>query len=82
MDKSEQVMEVVKATITNAGRFTDLSDIDETTDLIAEGYVDSLSMMTLLLELEKLYDCRIPPNMITAENTSSVNNIANMLDRL
>jgi len=56
-----------------------LEDEDETiaydTPLISSGYVDSFSMVSLLVFLENKFKIKIPPSKATPEAFDSVNNI-------
>lgn len=51
-------------------------DITYETSLISGGYVDSFSMVSLLVFLENKFKIKIPPSEATPEAFNSVNNIA------
>ena len=53
--------------------------IDENTKLISGGIVDSFSMVSLKMFLEKKFQIRIPDEKATPEAFDSVNNIMNLL---
>lgn len=61
-----------------------LEDEDETitydTPLISSGYVDSFSMVSLLVFLENKFKIKIPPNKATPEAFDSVNNIVTLVN--
>lgn len=76
------IMHMIRQLITESGRFSDVDDIDETTDLLSEGYIDSISMVTILFSLERFYQCEIPLEKISAINVSSVRSIACLIDEL
>ena len=53
--------------------------ITENTSLISSGIVDSFSMVSLKLFLEKKFNIKIPDEKATPEAFDSVNNILKML---
>jgi acyl carrier protein len=61
-----------------------LEDEDETitydTPLISSGYVDSFSMVSLLVFLENKFKIKIPPSKATPEAFDSVNNIVTLVN--
>jgi D-alanine--poly(phosphoribitol) ligase subunit 2 len=50
------------------------------TPLISSGYVDSFSMVSLLVFLEKKFKIKIPPSKATPEAFNSVNNIVALVE--
>lgn len=50
-------------------------EITYDTPLISSGYVDSFSMISLLVFLENKFKIKIPPDKATPEAFDSVNNI-------
>jgi acyl carrier protein len=57
-------------------------DITDTTPLISGGIVDSFSMVSLKLFLEKKCGIRIPDDEATPDAFDSVNRIAELVERL
>jgi acyl carrier protein/D-alanine--poly(phosphoribitol) ligase subunit 2 len=57
----------------------DEQDVDENTPLISSGIVDSFSMVSLKMFLEKKFDIKIPDEKATTEAFDSVNNIMDLL---
>jgi len=53
--------------------------ITESTKLISSGIVDSFSMVSLKMFLEKKFQIKIPDEKATPEAFDSVNNIMNLL---
>ena len=51
------------------------------TPLISSGYVDSFSMVSLLVFLENKFKIKIPPSKATPEAFDSVNNIAALVEQ-
>jgi D-alanine--poly(phosphoribitol) ligase subunit 2 len=51
------------------------------TPLISSGYVDSFSMVSLLVFLENKFKIRIPPSKATPEAFDSVNNIVALVSQ-
>lgn len=57
-------------------------DYETCTTLITDRYIDSLSMVALIPELEDVFDVEIPPVEIVAENFDSVDAMVSLLERL
>jgi acyl carrier protein len=53
--------------------------IDYNTPLISGGYVDSFSMITLLVFLEKKFMIKIPASKATPDAFNSINKIAELV---
>ena len=54
-------------------------EVTENTKLISSGIVDSFSMVSLKMFLEKKFQVKIPDEKATPEAFDSVNNILNLL---
>ena len=74
-DVLERVREVVETGYT-------FGPVDPDASLIEEGYVDSVSIVGLTLELEKRFHIQIPSSEMTPENWTSTRSIATMCARL
>ena len=59
----------------------DKAEITYDTPLISSGYVDSFSMVSLLVFLENKFRIKIPSNKATPEAFDTVNNIVNLVDQ-
>jgi len=57
----------------------DEQEVDENTPLISSGIVDSFSMVSLKMFLEKKFDIKIPDEKATTEAFDSVTNIMDLL---
>lgn len=57
----------------------DEQEVDENTPLISSGIVDSFSMVSLKMFLEKKFSVKIPDEKATTEAFNSVNNIMDLL---
>ncbi len=55
--------------------------ITNETPLISSGYVDSFSMVSLLVFLENKFKIKIPPSKATPEAFDSVNNIVALVNQ-
>lgn len=55
------------------------TEVNENTKLISSGIVDSFSMVSLKMFLEKKFSIKIPDDKATPEAFDSVNNIINLL---
>jgi acyl carrier protein len=51
------------------------------TPLISSGYVDSFSMVSLLVFIENKFEIKIPPAKATPEAFDSVNNIIDLINQ-
>jgi acyl carrier protein/D-alanine--poly(phosphoribitol) ligase subunit 2 len=51
------------------------------TPLISSGYVDSFSMVSLLVFLENKFKIKIPPSKATPDAFDSVNNIVKLVNQ-
>ena len=56
--------------------------VEEDTDLIDEGILDSFDIVSLLLELEEAFDIKIDVAELLPENFKSVNTIENLISEL
>ena len=57
-------------------------DYENETDLIGHGVLDSITMVTLVLQLSDEFDVDISPVDITPENFKTVQTIYDMIQRL
>lgn len=71
----EKIIQIIKA-------INPLAKIDETTNLLDEHTLDSLSMITLVSELEDEFDVEISARDIVPENFQTVSAIAQLIERL
>jgi len=56
-------------------------EISYDTPLISSGYVDSFSMVSLLVFIENKFSIKIPPSRATPEAFDSVNNIVALVNQ-
>ena len=57
-------------------------DFDEELDLIEEGVLDSLDIVTLITEINSTFDVSIPAKDVIPENFCSVRAIWELIERL
>lgn len=57
-------------------------DFENDTDLIYHGVLDSITMVTLVMELNDAFDIEITPVDIVPENFKTVQTIYDMIQRL
>lgn len=57
-------------------------DFENDTDLIGHGVLDSITMVTLVMELNDTFDIEITPVDIVPENFKTVQTIYDMVQRL
>ena len=57
-------------------------DFENDTDLIGQGVLDSITMVTLVMELNDAFDIEITPVDIVPENFKTVQTIYDMIQRL
>ena len=60
----------------------DLNQITYDTSLIRGGYVDSFSMVVVLMFLEKTFDVKIPDIEATPENFDTVNKMVDLITKI
>jgi D-alanine--poly(phosphoribitol) ligase subunit 2 len=53
--------------------------VDYDTPLISSGFIDSFSMVSLLVFLENRFEIRIPPHKATSDAFNTVNNIVDLV---
>lgn len=73
--KMEKIIQIIKS-------INPLAKVDETTKLLDEHTLDSLSMITLVSELEDEFDVEISARDIVPENFQTVGAIAELIERL
>lgn len=56
-------------------------DLNFDTPLISSGYVDSFSMVSLLVFLENRFNIKIPPSKATPMAFDTVNNIVSLVNQ-
>lgn len=80
MDQNEMKDMVLRYVIKE---YIDDEDVKITYDtpLISSGYVDSFSMVSLLVFLENKFRIKIPPSKATPEAFDSVNNIVALVNQ-
>jgi acyl carrier protein len=78
-------MEEIKDLVLNYVKKEYLEDEDEDitydTPLISSGYVDSFSMVSLLVFLENKFKIKIPPSKATPEAFDTVNSIVALVNQ-
>jgi acyl carrier protein len=78
-------MEEIKELILNYVIEEYISDESEKitydTPLISSGLIDSFSMVSLLVFIERKFKIKIPPAQATPEAFNSVNSIVNLIDQ-
>jgi len=57
------------------------AEVTNDTPLISSGYVDSFSMVSLLVFLERKFSIKIPPSKATPEAFDSVNKIVALVNQ-
>ena len=57
-------------------------DFENDTDMIGHGVLDSITMVTLVMELNDAFDIEITPVDIVPENFKTVQTIYDMIQRL
>ena len=80
-DNLNEMKEIILKYVTK--EYIDDDDVTLTyeTPLISSGYVDSFSMVSLLVFLENKFKIKIPPSKATPEAFDSVNNIVALVNQ-
>lgn len=71
----DKIKEILKQILPNV-------NIETTDDLLAKGYLDSFSIMQLVIALNDEFDIEITPVDIVPENFKSVETIYNLVSKL
>lgn len=77
----EEMKELVLAYIIKEFIEDNDEEITYETPLISGGYVDSFSMVSLLVFLENKFKIKIPASKATPEAFNSVNNIVDLVEK-
>ena len=56
------------------------AEFDETTDLLGEDVLDSVSVLVLVQEIEERFEIEITAEEITSENFKNVNTIVSLIE--
>ena len=59
----------------------DTASLDDDANLLGDGLIDSIGVMSLLMFIENEFDIRVPPEEVTIEHFASVNTIHAYLER-
>lgn len=73
-DWNEIVIELLK-------KVKPYEEINNKTELIDTGILDSLSVIAIVTQLENRFEIEVPDDAITAKNFSNVENIIKMLEK-
>lgn len=60
---------------------TDKESLSADAELLGDGFIDSIGIMSLLMFIEKKFGIRVPPEDVTIDHFSSVNAIHSYLER-
>jgi acyl carrier protein len=77
----DEMKEIVLKYIKNEYLDEEEIDLNYDTPLISSGYVDSFSMVSLLVFLENKFKIKIPPSKATPEAFDSVNKIIALVNQ-
>jgi acyl carrier protein len=77
----DEIRDIVLNYVIKEYREDEDDEITCDTPLISSGYVDSFSMVSLLVFIENKFRIKIPPNKATAEAFDSVNNIVALVNQ-
>ena len=73
--------EITKKIMEMMAELQPYAEVDETTDLLGEDVLDSVSVLALVQELEETFDIEIMAEEITAHNFKDVRSIASMIKK-
>jgi acyl carrier protein len=77
----EDVKDLILKYVIDEYREDEDEEITYDTPLISSGYVDSFSMVSLLVFIENKFKIKIPPDKATPEAFDSVNNIVALVNQ-
>lgn len=63
-------------------KVTDNSDLDENARLLDEGWLDSLSTIILIQEIEESFQIEINSDYLNHENFNTLSNITNLVQKI
>jgi acyl carrier protein len=59
-----------------------LKEIDYDTSLITGGYIDSFSLISIIVYLQKTFNVKIPEKESTVNNLDTINKMADLITKL
>ena len=75
-------IEVAELLPENFSNINDIEKVDENTDLIEEGFLDSFDIVSLVLELNDAFGIKIEVAELLPENFSNINDIEKLVKSL
>lgn len=57
-------------------------DVDENTNLIEDGFLDSLTLVILVNELERIYHVKIPEKRMKPEMFETISQVSGLINEL
>ena len=79
MSLNQELLQFVRSELAPGG---DAASIDEQTQLIDSGVIDSMALMRLIAFVEERAAVRIPDEDVVPDNFQSINDIRSLVDRL
>jgi len=79
MSLNQELLRFVRSEVAAGG---DAATIDENTQLIDSGVIDSMALMRLIAFVEERANVRIPDEEVLPENFQSISDIESLVDRL
>ncbi len=80
MTRARIVLEIITGVLARSGNTVSAEAITVETDLLHEGYADSFTLMTVMLEVERRFQCSIPATRLSGARISSARRIALIVD--
>jgi acyl carrier protein len=77
----QEISKRIQTIVTCDLAIADESEIDVDTNLIAEGFLDSINAMRLVSQIESKFETKIPPRDLIPSNFSSIAAISNYLTK-
>lgn len=82
MTRAETVLGIIRDVLDRSGKTASSDAITVETDLLHEGYADSFTLMTVMLEVERRFQCAIPATQLSGARMSSASRITGIVDDL
>jgi len=82
MTGTDTILEIIHDVLKRSGKTVSVDKITAETDLLREGYADSLTLMNVMMEVEQRFQCTIPPARLSGGNISSATRIRGILDEI
>lgn len=82
MARTDRILDIMREVLRKSGKTASISKVDVQTDVLAEGFIDSLGLMDVMLEVERQFGISIPPARLSGSKISSAAKISETIEDL